>query len=97
MKYTSDDIQSAEFGLETDVAPVSETIDELQGSVQTYTPLQMHFLARLQRLRDAKQEIDQYGDSDPFMKKLVERGLFATYRECVDEGVAVEARHLLRI
>ena len=92
MKYTSDDIQSAETG----GAPTAETVEELQGSAQTYTPLQMHFLARLQRLRDAKQEIDQYGDSDPFMKKLVERGLFARYRESIDEGVAVEARHLLR-
>jgi hypothetical protein len=29
------------------------------------------------------------------MKKLVERGMFATYRECIDEGVGAEARHLV--
>jgi hypothetical protein len=34
---------------------------------------------------------------DAFMKKLVGRGLFATYRECIDEGVGVEARQILKI
>jgi hypothetical protein len=39
MEYTSDDIQSAEFGLEVGVEPIAENIEELQGLVQTYTPL----------------------------------------------------------
>jgi hypothetical protein len=48
-------------------------------------------------LSDARHEIELTNDEDPFMKKLVDRGLFATYRECVDEGVATEARHILKI
>ena len=93
MKYTSDDIQSAD----ADVVVGEELPAVLSGSTQTYTPLQMHFLSRLERLNKAKYEIDSMGDEDPFMKRLVDRGLFATYRECVDEGVASEARHILRI
>jgi hypothetical protein len=95
MEYSSDDIQSAELCLEVGVEPIAENIEELQGSVQTCTPLQMHFSARLQRIRDAEQEITNTVRS--IHEELVERGLFATYRECVDESVALKARHLLRI
>jgi hypothetical protein len=95
MKYSSDDIQSAELGLEVGVEPIAENSEELQGSVQTGTPLQMHFWARLQRIRDAEQEITSTARS--IHEELVERGLFATYRECVDEGVALAVQHLLRI
>jgi hypothetical protein len=34
---------------------------------------------------------------DPFMAKLVMRGLFATYRECVDGGVGGDARAIPKI
>ena len=37
-------------------------------------------------------EIDSYNDVDPLMKRLVGRWLFATYRECIDEGVGVDMR-----
>ena len=97
MKYTSDEIQSAGTELVTaDVVAESPSL-ELAGSAMTYTPLQLHFLSRLERLRNAKAEIDTYTDDDPFMKRLVDRGLFATYRECIDEGVGAEARHVLHI
>jgi hypothetical protein len=97
MKYTSNEIQSA--GAEV---PVDEVVAEalpagLAGSAMAYTPLRVHFLARLQRLSDARHEIGMTNDEDPFMKRLVDRGLFATYRECIDEGVTTEVRHILKI
>jgi hypothetical protein len=97
MKYTSDDIQPADTEMiATDVAAQEESVERV-GSAMQYTPLQAHFLTRLERLRNAKTEIDAYADDDPFMKRLVDRGLFATYRECIDEGVGAEARHILHI
>jgi hypothetical protein len=97
MKYTSDEIESAGAEMVTVDMVTTKSPAELAGSAMQYTPLQMHFLARLERLRNAKTEIDAYSDEDPFMKRLVDRGLFATYRECMDEGVGAEARHLLHI
>jgi hypothetical protein len=97
MKYTSDDIQSAEGELVATDMVAEEASVEMAGSAMQYTPLQSHFLLRLERLRNAKMEIDAYSDDDPFMKRLVDRGLFATYRECIDEGVGAEARHILHI
>ena len=96
MKYTSDEIQPAEAELIATDAVEDATV-ERAGSAMQYTPLQAHFLTRLERLRNAKEEIDSYSDDDPFMKRLVDRGLFATYRECIDEGVGAEARHILHI
>jgi hypothetical protein len=97
MKYTSEDIQSAEAEMVAVDMIAEEAPAELAGSAMQYTPLQMHFLSRLERLRNAKVEVDAYREDDPFMKRLVDRGLFATYRECIDEGVGAEARHLLHI
>ena len=94
MKYTSDEIEPAEA---VEAEATGEAFSVLPGSIQVYSPLQMHFLARLKRLQDARREIDSVADADPFMKRLVDRGLFATYRECLDEGVGAEARHLLNI
>ena len=93
MKYMSTDIQPAEA-----VASTKESATRLpEPGIRAYSPLQMHFLARLQRLDDVRAQMGTMPDQDPFMAKLVGRGLFATYRECVDEGVGAEARHILKI
>ena len=94
MQYTSGDIQPAEAfeAFDVEAAPV-----ELGASIGAYTPLQMYFLARLQRLDQVKRKLESMSEQDPFMQKLVGRGRIATYRECIDEGVGAEARHLLKI
>ncbi|MEE8518517.1 MAG: hypothetical protein V3S98_05280 [Dehalococcoidia bacterium] len=93
MKYLSTDIQSADA-----VESVEDTASRLPDqSVRAYSPLQMHFLARLQRLDGVRVQMASMPGQDPFMAKLVGRGLFATYRECVDEGIGAEARHILKI
>ena len=62
-----------------------------------YSPIQMHFLARLRRLDGVRGQLETVPASDPFMKKLVDRGIFATYRDCMDEGIGDEARQILNI
>jgi hypothetical protein len=96
MKYTSNEIQAAD-GIPEVEADVQTLPEAIAGSVRTYTPLQMQYLGRLQRLKEVKANIESLPDQDPFMKKLVGRGLFATYSECVDESVGPEARHILGI
>ena len=66
-------------------------------TAKAYSPVQMHFLARLRRLDGVRVQLDSLPAPDPFMKRLVDRGLFATYRECLDEGIGQEAREILRI
>ena len=65
--------------------------------VKAYSPIQAYFLARLRRLEGMRCQMDSSPAHDPFAKKLVDRGLFATYRECMDAGVGSEARRILDI
>ena len=66
-------------------------------TAKAYSPIQMHFLARLRRLDGVRGQLDTVPASDPYMKKLVDRGIFATYRDCMDEGIGDEARQILNI
>jgi hypothetical protein len=89
--------------LSSDIQPVNTTERTFEPSpaapdIHTYSPpIQMHFLARLQRLEEARGQMESLPCQDVFMKKHVGCGLFVTYRECVDEGVGVEARQILKI
>ena len=71
--------------------------ERLAASSVSYNPLQTHYLSRLVRLAETKQEFDEGTVADPFMKRLLERGIFATYRDCVEQGVGAEARHILHM
>ena len=71
--------------------PQSSTEQQL---AKVYTPLQMHFLSRLQRLGDIRKEAH---DADELTVKLVGRGIYSIYRECIDAGVGDEARGILGI
>ena len=66
-------------------------------TAKAYSPIQIHFLARLRRLDGVRGQLDNVPANDPFMKKLVDRGIFATYRDCMDEGIGDEARQILNI
>ncbi len=85
------------------VDEVIAEIDEQQETVydsrtaKVYSPIQMYFLARLRRLDGVRDQLDTLPVRDPFMKKLVDRGIFATYRDCMDEGIGDEARQILNI
>lgn len=92
MNYMSPNIQPAAGAAETETATA-----QLNASTVKYNALQTHFLSRLVRLAETKHEFDGGAVADPFMKRLLERGIFATYRECVEQGVGAEARHILRM
>ena len=66
-------------------------------TAKAYSPVQMHFLARLRRLEGVRGQLGTAPARDPYMKKLVDRGIFATYRDCIDEGIGDEARQILNI
>ena len=65
--------------------------------VKAYSAIQVYFLARLRRLEGMRCQMDSLPAHDPFAKNLINRGLFATYRECMDEGVGAEARRILNV
>ena len=57
------------------------------------TVVQAFFLGRLERfvaiLRVQNQELE------PWQKALLSRAIYSTYRDCLDQGLADEARYLL--
>ncbi|MBI4233925.1 MAG: hypothetical protein HY686_05730 [Chloroflexi bacterium] len=61
--------------------------------LRTSTPLQAHFLERLVWMRDLLQVS---GDREPFLVRALQRALYATYLDCVEQGAGQEAKALLR-
>ena len=84
--------------LDTEADGEAQTQGEVQVAqapiAKVYTPIQMHFLTRLQRLGDIREESQ---DSDALTIKLIGRGIYSIYRECIDAGVGEEARRILGI
>jgi hypothetical protein len=64
---------------------------------RSFNLIQSEFLARLERLKKAREQLSVMPDADPLTVKLVARGLFATYQECLDQGVGHEARAILEL
>ena len=56
-------------------------MDYLSSDIQTYSPMQMHLLARLQRLEEVRGQMESLPGQDTFMKEHVGRRLFAIGRE----------------
>ncbi len=79
---------------DTEESPAAEQPPTERQLAKAYTPVQMHFLSRLQRLGDIR---DEASDSDALTVKLVGRGIYSIYRECIDAGVGDEARGILGI
>ena len=57
---------------------------------------QTSLLRRLDRLTRLRQQVKQPPVQDPFISTLLDRGIFATYRECLEAGAKVEARTTIR-
>ncbi|MEK9658628.1 MAG: hypothetical protein VW450_01600 [Chloroflexota bacterium] len=64
---------------------------------RSFNLIQSEFPARLERLKKAREHLANMPDADPLAVKLVARGLFATYQECLDQGVGHEARAILEL
>jgi len=68
------------------LSPLKET----EGS---YSPLQLHFLSRLNRLLRLRGE--QSGQLNQDGLHLIDRAIYSTYCDTADLGVTIEAQKLL--
>lgn len=62
---------------------------------RTYSALQVFFLRRLERLLRVSRELGASLPSGDWRVKLLRRSVYATYYECLEHGVAEEARQFL--
>ena len=66
----------------------------LEGAEDRYSSFQLHFLRRLNRLlRLREQQRDQL---KPEGLRLLDRAIFATYRDCAAAGVSAEAQKVVQ-
>lgn len=79
-------IQETKGGTEM-ASPVTENEAE-------YSPLQLHFLRRLQRLLRLRTEQSDELNGDGL--RLIDRAIYATYCDATDVGVAEAAQDILR-
>jgi len=84
---------------EPEVADVIAFRDEpeAEGTPQSYTQLQEHYLQRLIRLIKLREACM----SDPafnsgWVIRLCNRGMYSTFRDCEDQGIGGEALALIR-
>ena len=63
--------------------------------VRPYTPLQLHFLSRLEQLDRLRDEYEQSSQLDPFLLQLVKKAIYSTLRDCSDQEIEDEARAVL--
>jgi len=66
----------------------------LEGTEDRYSSLQLHFLRRLNRLLRLRQE--QRAELKPEGLRLLDRAIFATYRDCAAAGLTAEAQKVVQ-
>jgi hypothetical protein len=66
----------------------------LEGTEDRYSSLQLHFLRRLNRLLRLREQ--QRTQLKPKGLRLLDRAIFAAYRDCAAEGVSTEAQEVLQ-
>lgn len=66
----------------------------LEGSEDRYSSLQLHFLRRLNHLLCLRQQ--QRAQLKPAGLRLLDRVIFATYRDCTATGVSAEAEKVVQ-
>ena len=59
-----------------------------------YTVVQRFFLARIERLVALRKAPDF--QAEPWQNALLNRAIYSTYRDCLEQGLADEARLVLR-
>lgn len=79
-------VDETKGGMEEMLSPIKES----EGS---YSPLQLYFLRRLNRLLRLRRE--QSGQLNGEGVRLIDRAIYATYCDAVDVGVVAEAQKLL--
>ncbi len=80
-------IEQSKGGMDEMVSPLTE-------NEASYSPLQLHFLRRLNRLLRLRREQSPELNGEGI--RLIDRAIYATYCDASDVGVAEEAQKLLR-
>jgi len=80
------------LGAQHDIRDDSSAL--LEGTEDRYSSLQFHFLRRLNRLLRLRQQ--QRDHLKPEGLRLLDRAIFATYRDCTAAGVSAEAQRVVQ-
>jgi hypothetical protein len=67
----------------------------LKGSEDRYSKLQIYFLRRLNYLLRLRQQQRAHG-SDSVTLRLLDRAIFASYRDCAAAGVTADAQKVIQ-
>jgi hypothetical protein len=86
MPGIEDHVHEQRGGTEEMLSPIKE-------SEYAYSPLQLHFLRRLNRLLRLRG--NQRGQLNEDGVRLIDRAIYSTYCDAVDLGVTAEAQKLL--
>jgi hypothetical protein len=70
-------------------------IERHASGTEGLTPLQEHFLARLQQLVSQREEFLRSNPADKAGLKLLSRALYATYMDCVGAGVGDQGNAIM--
>lgn len=65
------------------------------GGLRSYAPTQLFFLTRLSWLIRQRRELINTLDPNDYRAKLLNKALYSTFLDCVEEGVGDEAKNLL--
>jgi hypothetical protein len=66
-----------------------------RGGLKSYTQLQLFFLWRLSYLQKQRRETTNVLDGNDWRMRGLNKALYSTYRDCVEEGVGDEAKLLI--
>ena len=67
----------------------------LEGTEDRYSSLQLHFLRRLNRMLRLRQQ--QRTQLKPEGLRLLDRAIFAAYRDCAAAGLSAEAEKVVQL
>lgn len=65
------------------------------GKVKSYSTLQSFFLLRLGRLLRLKQLYSGLSGQEEWVPKLLNKAIYSTYCDCLEQGVTEDARALI--
>jgi len=73
----------------------SATVPGQGNGLRQYTPTQLFFLTRLSWLIRQRRELTNTLDATDWRTKLLNKALYSTFLDCVEEGIGDEAKGLL--
>ena len=75
--------------------PNMSTTPVQTGGLRSYSPTELFFLTRLSWLIRQRRELVNTLDANDWRRKLLDKALYSTFLDCIEEGVGDEAKGLL--